>query len=131
MPDLATLSRPIGSAIRRGLAGRCPACGDARLFGHFLKPNPACPACGQDWSHHCADDFPAYLVIILLGHLLLPIVIEVNHLFAPGMVTQMVLWPALAAILALLLIQPAKGGVIAFQWARRMHGFAVVPAEYP
>ena len=89
-------------------------------------PVAACAACGQDWSHQSADDFPAYLVIILLGHLLLPIVIEVNHLFAPGMVTQMILWPALAGTLALLLIQPAKGAVIAFQWARRMHGFGTV-----
>ncbi len=124
MPPPDPAPRHIGLALRRGLSGCCPACGEARLFARFLKPQSPCPACGQDWSHHSADDFPAYLVILLLGHLLLPIVIEVNHLFAPGMFTQMILWPVLAATLALLLIQPAKGAVIAFQWARRMHGFA-------
>ena len=36
---------------------------------------------------------------------------------------QMVLWPTLIAVLALLLIGPAKGAVIAVQWALRMHGF--------
>lgn len=115
--------RPARPALLRGLANRCPCCGGARLFGRFLKPVAACPACGQDWSHQSADDFPAYLVIFVLGHVLLPIVIEVNHLFAPSMGVQMALWPALAGTLALLLIQPAKGAVIAFQWARRMHGF--------
>ncbi|WP_156678952.1 DUF983 domain-containing protein [Sphingomonas profundi] len=123
MSDPAIDDRAVAPAVMRGLGGRCPACGQARLFGRFLKPAATCPGCGQDWSHQCADDFPAYLVIIVLGHLLLPIVIEVNHLFAPAMGVQMLLWPLLAATLALLLIQPAKGAVIAFQWARRMHGF--------
>ncbi len=115
--------RDVGPALWRGIKGRCPACGAARLFGRFLKPVDTCPACGQVWSGHSADDFPAYLVILLLGHLLLPVVVEVNHLFAPTMVVQMILWPTLAGTLALLMIQPAKGAVIAFQWARRMHGF--------
>jgi uncharacterized protein (DUF983 family) len=121
MPTLSP--RPAGPALLRGLGNRCPCCGEARLFGHFLKPVAACPACGEDWSHQSADDFPAYLVILVLGHVLLPIVIEANHLFAPSMGVQMAPWPVLAGTLALLLIQPAKGAVIAFQWARRMHGF--------
>ena len=125
----APSSRAIRPALLHGLCGRCPACGGARLFARFLKPVAACPACGQDWSHQCADDFPAYLVIILLGHLLVPLVVIVNDLFSPGMVAQMILWPSLAGMLALLLIQPAKGAVIAFQWARRMHGFGAAPAN--
>ncbi|TVV71872.1 DUF983 domain-containing protein [Sphingomonas solaris] len=118
--------RPLRPALLRGFAGRCPKCGDARLFGRFLKPVASCPACGEDWSRHSADDFPAYIVIILLGHLLLPVVVEVNNLFSPGMVAQMILWPLCAGLLALAMIQPVKGAVIAFQWARRMHGFAPV-----
>jgi uncharacterized protein (DUF983 family) len=36
----------------------------------------------------------------------------------------MLLWPAIALIMSILLIQPMKGAVIALQWARRMQGFA-------
>lgn len=122
MPSLPD-ERPLLAVLPRALAGRCPACGSAPLFAKFLKPVAHCRACGQDWSHQQADDFPAYLVILLLGHVLVPIVVSVNLAFSPPLVGQMILWPALTAILALLMIQPVKGAVIAWQWARRMHGF--------
>jgi uncharacterized protein (DUF983 family) len=122
MPSLPE-ERPFLAALPHAMAGRCPACGLAPLFGRFLKPVDHCRACGQDWSHQQADDFPAYIVILLLGHVLVPMVISVNLAFSPSLVGQMVLWPTLTAILALLMIQPVKGGVIAWQWARRMHGF--------
>ncbi|MCJ8157535.1 DUF983 domain-containing protein [Sphingomonas sp. LaA6.9] len=115
--------RNLRQAALRGLKGQCPSCGETRLFGRFLKPVEHCPSCGQGWQHHQADDFPAYLVILLLGHLLVPIVIEVNLLLDPPMLFQMLFWPFLCGVVALLLIQPMKGVVIAWQWARRMHGF--------
>lgn len=116
--------RDLRSAILRGARGCCPACGQAALFGRFLKPMGHCPACGQQWGGHQADDMPAYLVILALGHILVPIVVAVSLRFDPPMWLQMLLWPGVALLLALLLIQPAKGVVIGFQWARRMHGFA-------
>jgi uncharacterized protein (DUF983 family) len=116
--------RDLRSAINRGTRGHCPACGEASLFGRFLKPVGLCPGCGQNWTLHSADDMPAYLVVLIVGHLLVPFVVVVNRDFDLSMVLQMALWPAIALVLALILIQPAKGAVIAFQWARRMHGFA-------
>ena len=116
--------RPLWPAIRHGLAGRCPACGEGKLFVRFLKPAPACGQCGEGLEGHQADDFPAYIVIILLGHVLVPTMIEVNYLFSIPLGWQAAIWPTLTAILALAMIQPVKGGVIAYQWARRMHGFA-------
>lgn len=105
-------------ALRRGLAGRCPACGEAKLFGRFLKPVPSCAHCGRDWTVQRSDDFPAYLVVLVLGHLLIPIVVEANLSYDLSMTAQMLLWPALAIAGALALIQPAKGFVIALIWAR-------------
>lgn len=109
--------------LPRALRGRCPACGEAPLFRRFLRPVDHCPTCGEQWRHHRADDFPAYLVILLLGHILIPLMIEVNLIFSVPLGVQFALWPTLTIMLALLMIQPAKGAVIAFQWARRMHGF--------
>lgn len=94
------------------------------MFTRFLKPSPACDHCGAGWNLSRADDFPAYIVILLLGHILVPLMIEVNRAFAIPLGMQAVLWPGLALMLALLMIQPAKGAVIAVQWARRMDGFA-------
>jgi uncharacterized protein (DUF983 family) len=116
--------RDLRSAITRGAKGHCPACGEAPLFGRFLKPVGHCPGCGQNWTLHAADDMPAYLVVLVVGHLLVPFVVAVNRGYDVSMSLQMILWPSIALVLALILIQPAKGAVIAFQWARRMHGFA-------
>lgn len=119
-----TAIRPFGPAFAHAVRGRCPSCGEAKLFASFLKTVDHCPACGQRWSGHQADDFPAYIVIILLGHLLVPLMIEVNFALAIPLAWQAIIWPLLAIILAVAMIQPTKGAVIAFQWSRRMHGFA-------
>ncbi len=93
------------------------------MFARFLKPTPACTHCGQRWDTHQADDFPSYIVILLLGHILVPLMIEVNSALSIPLGWQAAIWPTLAVLLAAAMIQPAKGAVIAFQWARRMHGF--------
>jgi len=121
--SVATTERPLRLALLRGSKGRCPACGEAALFGRFLKPVSHCPACGQQWHHQRADDLPAYLVILVLGHLLAPLIVVTTLSFDPPAWVEMTAWPAFALVAALLMIQPAKGAVIALQWARRMHGF--------
>lgn len=118
-----TDERPTMPAILHGLRGRCPSCGDGRLFGRFLKVNPSCPRCGERLDLHQADDLPAYLVILLLGHIIVPLMIEVNAGLAIPLIWQAAIWPALAGVLALAAIQPVKGGVIALQWSRRMANF--------
>ena len=52
-------------AMRRGLLGRCPACGEGRLFARFLKVGRRLrtPA-ASELHHHRADDLPPYIVII-------------------------------------------------------------------
>lgn len=116
--------RYLGSVLPRALAGLCPACGKARLFARFLKPVSHCPNCGEAWHHHEADDFPPYLVILLLGHLLIPTMAAVNMAFDVPYQVQMIFWPLFAAVLAFAMLQPVKGAVIGYQWSRRMHGFA-------
>ena len=113
----------IAPAMWRGFRGRCPACGGGRLFRAFLKVNDACPRCGEELHHHRADDFPAYLVIAIVGQILVPIVLSVETHIAPPVVVSMVLWPSVALIMALGLLQPVKGAVVATQWFGGMHGF--------
>lgn len=67
MPEIAF---PLARSMRRGLAHRCPACGDGRLFGRYLKVEPQCEACGHALQRYPADDGPAYLTILLIGHLI-------------------------------------------------------------
>lgn len=119
----ATEAAKASEPLLRGLRGRCPACGEGRMFRKFLKVAHECPACGEELHHHRADDFPAYLDIVIVGHILVPILLAVETEYAPPLWLSMTLWPSIALVATLALLQPIKGGVVAMQWFIGMHGF--------
>jgi uncharacterized protein (DUF983 family) len=117
------LPRDVVQAMWRGFRGRCPACGEGRLFRSFLKVNESCAECGEELHHHRADDFPAYLVIVIVGHIVVPLVLAVETNLAPTYWVHLALWLPLTLGLSLSLLQPVKGVVVAVQWFLGMHGF--------
>lgn len=116
--------RPLGRSIKRGMLCRCPHCGEGRLFRAFLKPVDVCAVCGEEIFHHRADDLPAYLVIVVVGHVLLTGYMLTDMAFRVSPWVHLAIWVPLAVLAAMLTIQPIKGGVIGLQWALKMHGFA-------
>jgi uncharacterized protein (DUF983 family) len=110
-------------AIVRGLLGRCPRCGEGRMFRAFLKVSDRCEVCGEELHHHRADDFPAYVVILIVGHALVPLVLYVETHFAPSYWTHLALWLPTTLALTIGLLQPVKGAIVALQWSLGMHGF--------
>jgi uncharacterized protein (DUF983 family) len=115
---------PLWSDLLRGLRGKCPSCGRGRLFRAFLKVADRCPACREELHHHRADDFPAYLVILIVGHVLVPLVLWVEVRYAPALATHMAIWIPATLLMTLGLLQPIKGTIVALQWHAGMHGFA-------
>jgi uncharacterized protein (DUF983 family) len=120
---LTAAPRDWKQALGRGVRGKCPACGEGRLFASFLRPVDRCAACGEDLTAQRADDFPPYIVILLLGHILVPLIWTVDHAFRPPMWAYMIFGSALVIALALLLLPRVKGAVIGYQWALRMGDF--------
>ncbi len=118
-----TSSRDIRSAIGRGALGRCPNCGEGRLFDGYLRVAANCGSCGEPFHHHRADDAPAYLTILVVGHLMLPVVLAVEEVFTPAIWVHLLLWGTLIPAACLALLRPLKGGVVGMQWANFMHGF--------
>jgi uncharacterized protein (DUF983 family) len=93
------------------------------MFRSYLKVTDACVRCGEELHHQRADDFPAYVVIIIVGHIMVPLVLLVETHLAPPYWVHMALWPASVVALTLGLLQPVKGAIVALQWAMGMHGF--------
>ncbi|MCU0819329.1 MAG: DUF983 domain-containing protein [Beijerinckiaceae bacterium] len=110
-------------AIGRGFRCRCPACGEGRLFGKFLKVQPSCETCGTEFSGHRADDLPPYITIMIVGHVIVPLFLLAERSTNWPEWVHMVVWLSLTAALTMALIQPVKGATIAYQWALRLHGF--------
>jgi uncharacterized protein (DUF983 family) len=123
--------RAVWPAVRLGLKGKCPACGQGRIFGKFLKVEPNCSSCGEAFHHHRADDLPPYLVIVIVGHIIgaLILLTEVELDLGWPIWLHVFIWPLLTLGLSLALIQPIKGAVINLQWAKRMHGFGELHDE--
>jgi len=115
--------RPTKPAMWRGFRQRCPACGQGRLFDGYLKVVDTCPVCEEDLSHQRADDGPAYLTILVVGHLMAPIIHVGFVQFRPEPLVMATVLTITAVALSLSLLPRLKGVVVAIQWARRMHGF--------
>ncbi|PWR04032.1 hypothetical protein DKT77_03005 [Meridianimarinicoccus roseus] len=115
--------RPLGLSLRRGLALRCPSCGRGHLMRTYLKPLDSCPACGEDLRPARADDGPAYLTILVVGHLMAPFIHVAFTTWRPDPLVMAFGLSAGCVALSLFLLPRMKGLIIGFQWARRMHGF--------
>lgn len=115
--------RPIKPALLRGWRRRCPACGKGPILEGYLKVRPACPACGEVFSHHRADDGPAYLTILIVGHLMAPLLMWAFVAYRPSPVTLASIFAVGCVSLSLYLLPRLKGSLVALQWAKRMHGF--------
>lgn len=107
----------------RGFVGHCPACGQGRLFRKFLKVQDRCPDCFEDLHHHRADDAPAYFTILIVGHLLVPIALYIQQAWSPPVGTLIAIVVPIIIIACLALLPRIKGALVAFQWARKLHGF--------
>jgi uncharacterized protein (DUF983 family) len=118
-----TEKRNVWTAIKRGFRGRCPRCGEGKLFRAFLKVDDHCSVCELDFTPHRADDLPAYLVIVIVGHIVVPLALMIETNYSPPVALQLAVYLPLTFVASLALLQPVKGAVVAVQWALRMHGF--------
>ena len=119
----ATRTRTLKADMLRGFLGRCPRCGTGKLFRSFLKVADRCDVCGQELFHHQADDFPAYLVIVFVGHLIAGILLYVEAAQLMSAWAELAVFLPLTFFLSVGLLQPTKGAVVALQWHLGMHGF--------
>ena len=119
--------RPVRPAMLRGWRRRCPNCGAGPILSGYLSVRDACPVCAEPLHHHRADDGPAYLTILIVGHLLAPIMLFSFVKWRPDPVVLAAVLTFATVALSLYLLPRIKGALIALQWAKRMHGFAAPP----
>lgn len=103
--------------LKRGALGRCPNCGDGRLFGAYLKVRPVCEACGHDNGRYPSDDAPPYFTILIVGHLVVAPLLAFQVIWTiPTGLLLAILLPALAA-LTLTVLPIVKGAVVGVLWS--------------
>lgn len=107
---------PLYQILWRGIRGRCPSCGQGKLFKSYLKQVQACEHCQHEWGHIRADDGPAWLTVLITGHVMAPFILH----WLPG--SSYPAWKIVAGIsvplvlLILLILPRAKGFFIGMIW---------------
>lgn len=119
--------RPLKTALLRGWRRRCPNCGAGPMMRGYLKVRDACPTCGEALHHQRADDGPAYLTILIVGHVLAPVLLYSFVRWRPDPMVLAIAFTVGTVALSLFLLPRLKGALVALQWAKRMHGFGALP----
>ena len=123
-PDAA--GRPkLGTALARGLRGRCPHCGDGHLFTGWLHIRPICEACAFPLGLIRADDAPPYVVIFITGHLVISAEVMLDRTTTMALWTEAAIFLPLTLAMCMGLLRPVKGAIVGLM----LHLGMVTPAD--
>lgn len=103
--------------VKAGLRGRCPRCGEGRLFSGFLTVGKGCSNCGLDYAFADAGDGPAVFVILIIGFIVVGLALWMEVSYNPPLWVHFMLWIPLAVILSLVALRLLKGVLITLQYA--------------
>ncbi len=96
----------------RGGAGRCPICGQGRLYRGYLRLVACCACCAAPLGMVHADDAPPYFTIFITAHLIIAAVVLIDRQ------TDLPIWAMIAfflpvtVMIAMLLLRPVKGATV-------------------
>ena len=112
---------PLGyrQVLGRALCCRCPNCGQGKLYQSYLKPVSLCYICGERYDHIRADDGPAWLTILIAGHIIVPLFVILQSGSTTPNWTLMVFCCVLLTALVLGLLPFSKAAFIGVIWRSR------------
>ena len=112
-------SSAAGSVLWVGIRGRCPRCGEGRLFDGFLKLAPRCSVCGLDFSFADPADGPAFFVMLTAAFPVVGFAIWLDLTFEPAWWVHLVLTLPLLLLLCVPILRPLKGVLVASQYRNK------------
>lgn len=107
------------SPVSTGLAGRCPRCGQGKLFSGFITVAPSCSVCGLDYAFADSGDGPAVFVTLLAGFIIVGIALLVEIAYEPPYWVHLLVFLPLTLVVCLGMLRPLKGVLIAQQYRHR------------
>ena len=118
MPAPEFIAQPtIATAMLRGFRQRCPHCGKGRIFKSLLKLVDNCSECGEKLGDIRADDLPAYLTVLVVGHIVVPPLLLFGNTDVSTWVQLGISVPAALLLIAFLLPR-FKGAAAGLLWAQ-------------
>ena len=109
----------VAGAVLAGIRGRCPRCGEGRLYLRYLRLADACNACGADFTMADIGDGAAVFVILIVGALVVPVAFVMQFAFHWSPWASAALACALTLVLSAALLPIAKGVLFTLQWTHK------------
>lgn len=106
----------LSQTILRGLACRCPRCGQGRLFTGFLDLKPRCEVCDLDYAFIDTGDGPAIFIMMIAGAIVVAAALIVEVKYQPPFWVHAALWLPLILVTTLLPLRAMKSLLIALQF---------------
>jgi uncharacterized protein (DUF983 family) len=110
---------PVADATSAGLAGRCPRCGEGKLFSGFLTVAPRCTTCDLDYKFADSGDGPAVFVILIAGFFVVGLLLWTEIRYEPPMWVHLVIFLPMTVVVVLGMLRPLKGILIALQYRNK------------
>jgi uncharacterized protein (DUF983 family) len=96
------------SLARITFRGRCPKCGEGRLFSSFLAIVNRCAHCGLSFAGREVGDGPAFIAILIIGTLAGIGAAAVEIKYAPPYWLHAAIWVPFIVL----------GSIIALRWCK-------------
>ncbi|CAM3428238.1 DUF983 domain-containing protein [Paracoccus nototheniae] len=110
-------ARDTRQAVLRGLANRCPNCGEGQLLQGFLTLNAECAQCETPLGRYPAADGPAFFTMTVMLLVMIPLFGIVWNVWRPEPLTLLAVTGAIMTVMTLVLLRLIKGAFIGYLWA--------------
>lgn len=115
--------------VQTGLAGRCPECGEGRLFKTMLGIVNICAVCGADFTNEDLGDGPAVFVIFIVSIFILPLVLGLHVFLNPPFIVTFIFGGAIIITSCLWLLRLLRGVMFNIAWQRKAREIRVQDFE--
>ncbi|PIW27926.1 MAG: hypothetical protein COW30_08910 [Rhodospirillales bacterium CG15_BIG_FIL_POST_REV_8_21_14_020_66_15] len=105
--------------VTRGIRGRCPRCGEGRLFSGYLKVADSCDVCGMSFHGHDTGDGPVVPILLIIGGIVVGLALALEVLYEPPVWVHLLLWIPIGTLLTLGAMVPLKGMAVGLQYKYR------------
>jgi uncharacterized protein (DUF983 family) len=127
--EMEHASQSILQSALRGLACRCPRCGEGKLYAGFLTLRPRCAACGLDYSFIDVGDGAAVFSILIGGAIVVACALIVEVKYQPPFWLHAALWLPMVLITTLLPLRSIKSLLVALQFHHKAQEGRLVGRE--
>ena len=104
------------TVLGRTLSRKCPNCGKGKLFAGYIKPVETCSHCEEPLAEIRADDGPAWLTMLLVGHILAPVMVFLMKPDGPPPWVSGLVLAAIAIIMSIVFLPLTKGLFMGIIW---------------